>query len=263
MIPFPTGHVPRLRLPPHGMQRLGAVGPLLLPYDLQPISPHIEETPAWARHPRHRLGISSLAVDCSTQLAGQSAPSGILYSGGRDGLIIAWDLGLPTKRRRSKPSAAKGKRNDHWEYLTGWADDAIEEEEEDERIGTDGDVLGEVTSALKRQRNASVSGEIPIEQQWEVDSASFKAGTHSEFRQCAQAHSDWINDILLCNHNQTVVSASSDGTIKAWNPHAAIPSDPAMVGSHTDYVRCLSLWYVLPAESLSVAHPTPAANRTG
>ena len=130
-------------------------------------------------------------------------------------------------------------------------------------MGTDGDVLGDVTSALKRQRNASVSGETPFEQQWEVDPSLLKPGAHSEFRQCAQAHSDWINDILLCNHNQTVVSASSDGTIKAWNPHAALASDPSIIGSHTDYVRCLSLWYVFPTESLSVAHPTLVGTRTG
>lgn len=84
---------------------------------------------------------------------------------------------------------------------------------------------------------------------------------HSQFRQCAQAHTDWVNDILLCNYNQTgenmfsfcfndpgsnclVVSASSDGTIKAWNPHASTLSDPSTVGSHSDYVRCLTQWYV-------------------
>ncbi|KAJ2918916.1 hypothetical protein MD484_g1508, partial [Candolleomyces efflorescens] len=145
------------------------------------------------------------------------------------------------KRKQSRPP--QGPRvNGQWEVLTGWADDTIEEEgEEDERLGTDGDVLGEVTSALKRQRSASVSGEVPFEHQWEVDMASFKPGSHSEFRQCAQAHSDWINDIVLCNHNQTVLSASSDGTIKSWNPHAAIPSDPTIIGTHADYVRCLSL----------------------
>ncbi len=80
----------------------------------------------------------------------------------------------------------------------------------------------------------------------------------SQFRQCVQAHTDWVNDLLLCNYNQTgmsqglnlypeltlsiVVSASSDGTVKAWSPHAAVPTDPITLGSHADYVRCLSLW---------------------
>ena len=77
-------------------------------------------------------------------------------------------------------------------------------------------------------------------------------------------HSDWVNDIVLTNHNQTgtyhslyhayvgrlshstqrdlVVTASSDGTVKAWNPHAN--SEPSIVGQHADYVRCLTYWYV-------------------
>ena len=69
-----------------------------------------------------------------------------------------------------------------------------------------------------------------------------------------------MNDLLLCNYNQTgvyplfslyhkanirafiVVSASSDGSIKAWNPNSAHPSDPFVVGTHGDYVRCLASW---------------------
>ena len=177
IIPPAAGNVSRLRLPPHGTQRLGAVGPLLLPYEAHP-APHVEEKPPWARHPRHRLGISSLALDSSTNLAGRNSPGGILYSGGRDGLIIAWDLGVPMKKRKQSKAPQGPRVNGQWEVLTGWADDTIEEEgEEDERLGTDGDVLGEVTSALKRQRSASVSGEVPFEHQWEVDMASFKPGS--------------------------------------------------------------------------------------
>lgn len=53
-------------------------------------------------------------------------------------------------------------------------------------------------------------------------------------------HTDWVNDILLCNYNQTVVSASSDGTIKSWSPHSTSPQEPSFIGSHDDYVRCLA-----------------------
>lgn len=37
-----------------------------------------------------------------------------------------------------------------------------------------------------------------------------------------------------------VVSASSDGTVKAWNPHSQ--QDPSIIGTHSDYVRCLGYW---------------------
>ncbi|EAU81628.2 hypothetical protein CC1G_02644 [Coprinopsis cinerea okayama7 len=241
VIPPPTTHVRRLQLPPHGSQRLGAVSPLLTPHPTQAASDDVEETPPWARHPRHRLGVSALALDTTTCLAGRSAPEGILYSGGRDGLVIARDLRVPMKRRRAQLSS-QNRLKDRWEVITGWADDAIEEEGEDgEERGPDGDVLGEVAAQTKKQRSASISGDVQLENMWETDMGLFKAGVHSEFRQSAQAHSDWINDILLCNYNQTVITASSDGTVKSWNPHSSIPTDPVVIGTHVDYVRCLSL----------------------
>lgn len=85
----------------------------------------------------------------------------------------------------------------------------------------------------------------------------------THFRQAVQMHTDWVNDILLCNYNQTrsclplllvslsysqraVVSASSDGTIKAWSPHVHGQSsplhEPTVIGTHTDYARCLAYW---------------------
>ena len=85
----------------------------------------------------------------------------------------------------------------------------------------------------------------------------------SHFRQAVQMHPDWINDMILCNYNQTrtfllffpnvasadfstVVTASSDGTIKAWSPHthgqSASLHEPTVVGTHSDYVRCLAYW---------------------
>ena len=38
----------------------------------------------------------------------------------------------------------------------------------------------------------------------------------------------------------TVVSASSDGFVKAWNPHVLPCSEPNVIGSHGDYVRCIA-----------------------
>lgn len=258
VIPPPTDSVPRLQLPPYGSPRLGTIGPLLTPVIGQnDTSEHTAHQ--HSRHPRHRLGVASLALDTSTQLVGKSSPEGILYTGGRDGLVISWDLGIGMKKRvcdRGKSVSRK------WEMLTGWADDVIEEEgEDDDRIASDGDILGDVN--YRRQRTPQRSGEIPYEHQWETDLIAFKPGLvrfpissclqyiltellcqkqRSHFRQRAEVHSDWVNDIALCNYNQTIVSASSDGTVKAWNPHSSSNSDPIQIGSHNDYVRCLTYW---------------------
>ncbi|KAJ7155376.1 hypothetical protein C8R43DRAFT_1234971 [Mycena crocata] len=237
IIPPPTDPVPHLDLPSPTANRLGLVRPLLIPSKHQP--PPDQESAARSRHPRHRLGVAALALDTSTQLVGRSAPEGILYSAGRDGLVLSWDLGLPLRRRT--PPDVPGKRG-RWETLTGWADDAIDEEAEeaDDRPTSDGDVLGDVTVGAGRRRRAFTGArELPHEEQWELEDAISKQRP-SSFRQCVQTHTDWVNDILLCNYNQTVVSASSDGTVQAWTPHAAGAPDPTIIGTHSDYVRCLA-----------------------
>ncbi|KAF9466659.1 hypothetical protein BDZ94DRAFT_1186716 [Collybia nuda] len=240
VIPPSTETTTKLQLPPHGTSRLGSVGPLLIPLANDRVQGTEDGKPRLTHHPRHLLGISSLALDTSTQLTGKGSPEGILYSGGRDGLIMSWDLGLPMKKKKLKGEAELTRRDSRWEIMTGWADDAIDEEGEDgeDRPQSDGDVLGEVTANSSRRRMAH-SRTIPYENQWETDLAAFKPGKGSEFRQCAQANTDWVNDILLCNHNQTVISASSDGSVKSWSPHLTL-SDPSTIGMHNDYVRCLA-----------------------
>lgn len=178
VIPPPSEPIPRLQLPPHGVPRHGAVGPLLIPHH----SPHTPEPgtstqkPEGPSHPRHRLGIASLALDTSTQLLGRASPEGILYTGGRDGLVISWDLGIPMKQRTQRYGVPEGGSSGRrWEIMTNWADDIIEEETDDgEEFRSDGDVLGEVTGRTKK-RIAGVQQEIPYEEQWEVDVGALEA----------------------------------------------------------------------------------------
>ena len=60
------------------------------------------------------------------------------------------------------------------------------------------------------------------------------------FRQQVQAHTHWVNDILLAQSNSAIVSASSDITVKIWRPHSEESQIPITVGLHSDYVKCLA-----------------------
>ncbi|KAF8901320.1 hypothetical protein CPB84DRAFT_1747077 [Gymnopilus junonius] len=319
--------------PPLGVSRLGVPGPLLVPHP----HPHAHAIPhahshsysstsqSDARHghrrdtntnttpptPRHRLGVACLALDTSTQLVGNASPEGILYTGGRDGMVMSWDLGIPMKKRElgrrssyldgngnvgghreeeeeeeedegvdgpggsNNPrtrARARRRTSGRWEILTGWDDagdsdggDGGGEDGGDERHGAGGgrghghghQIEADERKECGRGAGAGANGNgdagnraggggdreedgVPYERRWETDLGAFQPGTRTRFRQCSQAHTDWVNDILLCNYNQTLVSASSDGTVKAWNPHAALPSDPVKIGKHADYVRCLA-----------------------
>ncbi|KAK7054336.1 hypothetical protein VNI00_003530 [Paramarasmius palmivorus] len=245
-IPAPTDHVPHLKLPTPGASRFGHTGPWLIPAEPSPslhpqnsLRDHgVRQLPT-PRHPRHRLGISSLALDTSTQLAsGSQSPEGILYSGGRDGMIISWDLHLRMRTKARRKTRVGSQSKYRWELMTGWADDVFDEDgDEDEFV--DGDVLGEVTGHKRRATRDDEGEEIPYERCWEMEGSG--VGKPTSFRQCAQMHSEWINDLVLCNYNQTVVSASSDGTLKTWNPHSQYAPDISVFGQHNDYVRCLAV----------------------
>lgn len=157
VIPSPSDPVQRLQLPPFAVPRNGATGPLLIPSPNN--TPY--EVPR-SRHPRHRLGVVSLALDTSTHLAGRYAPEGILYSGARDGLVCSWDLELPMRRRKEEKRRFVGR----WEGMTGWGDDVFDEDDEEDRIRSDGDILGDVNSPRRRRRTDEP---IPYEQRWETD----------------------------------------------------------------------------------------------
>lgn len=53
-------------------------------------------------HPRHSLGVTTLALDTATQLSGKPGPEGILYTSGKDGLVASWQLGIQTRQRNRR-----------------------------------------------------------------------------------------------------------------------------------------------------------------
>ncbi|OIW25796.1 WD40 repeat-like protein [Coniochaeta ligniaria NRRL 30616] len=111
----------------------------------------------------HRLGVNGLAVD---------RDNAILYSGGRDGVVCAWDLNLDLTQGHSHGGA--------------------------------------------------------------------KPKPTTRFRTQTHPHTHWINDITLAQNNTALVSASSDLTVKVWRPHSDLKEEPATIGQHADYVKCVA-----------------------
>ncbi|KAJ2615406.1 hypothetical protein H4S08_001257 [Coemansia sp. RSA 1365] len=131
----------------------------------------------------HTLGVNALAL--SLQPGQGTEEGGILFSGGRDGVVKAWDLHLPLR----KAAETLGGNND-----TAWAIDRHQ----------------------ARQQRAQTT-----------------------LRATCAVHSDWVNDIVVANAGQTVVSASSDQAVHAWSPFR--PDEQAQaVGAHADYVKALA-----------------------
>ncbi len=146
----PTAPVPYLALPPLDTPRHGSPRPILQPRAAATGNPFGSSAGASfggptaadsAAHPRHCLGVAAIALDTTTQLAGRAAPEGILYSGGRDGLVAAWETGLRF-RRRTRPRWAGGRRRRvDWERLEEgvWDEEAVEDgDEEGSASGSEG-----------------------------------------------------------------------------------------------------------------------------
>ncbi|UPX10907.1 uncharacterized protein EKO05_0001542 [Ascochyta rabiei] len=124
----------------------------------------------------HRLGVNGLAVD---------PQSSTLYSGGRDGVICAWDLGLDLNHAAAAAAAD--------------ADDELD----------------------------------PFADSHATDDKP----PPTQFRSQVQAHTHWINDLVLASNSAALVSASSDITVKIWRPAAYEAMPPETIGLHTDYVK--------------------------
>lgn len=237
VLPLPTNSPPLLSLPPIGLIKKGQIGPL---YTSKPAPIRYSKLGKFTKdqgaHPRHRLAVQALALDLSTNLHGETSPGGILYTGGRDGLICSWELGLPTKRRKK----SYGKSND----LNGDKDELSSDEYSDnsdiesKRISNNrwkredldpldlgdlklpGSGLGSgkkfkefnksrrdssthTTRGLEREEPFLDS--IAVEDRYEVDDTRIKTlpVPTARFRQCVQSHTDWVNDIVLCDYNRT------------------------------------------------------------
>uniref|UniRef100_A0A671Y781 WD repeat domain 48b n=1 Tax=Sparus aurata TaxID=8175 RepID=A0A671Y781_SPAAU len=51
-------------------------------------------------------------------------------------------------------------------------------------------------------------------------------------------HTDWVNDIVLCCNGKTLISASSDTTVKVWNAHKGFCM--STLRTHKDYVKAIA-----------------------
>ncbi|KAG4421782.1 hypothetical protein IFR04_005032 [Cadophora malorum] len=124
----------------------------------------------------HRLGVNGLAVD---------RDQSILYSGGRDGAICAWNLNLDLK--------------------------------------------------------SPIPSENPFDSPDDPTSeTSSNTQTSTTFRAQTQAHTHWVNDIVLAQNNTALVSASSDLTVRLWRPLSNESEAPQTIGQHADYVKCVA-----------------------
>ena len=85
-----------------------------------------------------------------------------------------------------------------------------------------------------------VQAENPFDSPEDPPESTKKPKTSSTFRAQTQAHTHWVNDIVLAQNNTALISASSDLTVKVWRPLSNGSEEPQTIGQHSDYVKCLA-----------------------
>ncbi|XP_035658852.1 WD repeat-containing protein 48-like isoform X1 [Branchiostoma floridae] len=85
------------------------------------------------------------------------------------------------------------------------------------------------------QKRLFTSGRDSIIRIWNVNNLSSK---HDPYIQSMEHHTDWVNDIVLCCNGRTLISASSDTTVKVWNAHKGFCM--STLRTHKDYVKALA-----------------------
>lgn len=161
--------------------------------------------------------MQALALDLSTAVSsgdstarsdGEAAPDGLLYTGGRDGLLCSWECSLPTKRRRRGYGTQPEVDED-----AGSDSDLDDSDDERQTVPAMDKLklndLGNrpVSVASTRNRSPMPSGarprrdsststtkddSLPVEERWEIDAERVQSAPapKSTFRQAVQSHTD-------------------------------------------------------------------------
>ena len=238
------GALPTLSFPPVDTPRRAHAGPLY--GDSLPPRPASN-----ANAQGHRLAVQSLCLDLETSISPANEPAGILYSGGRDGVVCSWELGLKTRRRSKSttnnersPAGYDGDSDDDGSEIY----DNFEPLEQSGRVvetrARNGSTSRGSTSRLSNALGTSTTAAPPPIGRWEIDDARLKrTAPKGKFRQCVQNHTDAINDLVLAVHNRSLVSCSDDGSLMVWRPHGtpAEQVSPTVLGRHSDYCRTLAV----------------------
>lgn len=162
-------------------------------------------------HQGHSLGVNALEF---------SGAENKLFSAGRDGIVSSW-VGLETFQDVDYPLSDLDHKLNSYNAIHDYATASYDDESE--------------LVFLESQIRRGISFQQP-------KYGNYKMGSH------VQLHSDWINDIKLLSDNKSIVSCSSDLSVKLWNSKT---DKVSVIGYHQDYVKCLAYTKSSPSQIVS------------
>ncbi|XP_065897763.1 WD repeat-containing protein 48-like isoform X2 [Dysidea avara] len=103
---------------------------------------------------------------------------------------------------------------------------------EEERLNRSGVNSLQINAANGRLFTA---GRDSVVRCWDISSYGLE---EEPYIQSMEHHTDWVNDIVLCGDGHTMMSASSDTTLKMWDTQRALCL--STLRTHKDYVKALA-----------------------
>ncbi|KAK9459214.1 uncharacterized protein V1516DRAFT_567654 [Lipomyces oligophaga] len=168
----------------------------------------------------HTLGVNSIAVDPTPPL--HSTHAGLLYTAGRDGMVISWNL--------DDVNLARSSYSTFDELNPDVSLDSVKVPAVDES--------STMEQAAKSNLPTLTDAPTPQSGGAQKSSSDLSPRGKTTFRSKIQLHTHWVNDLILANNYKTVISCSSDLTVKLWNPKSNMHST---IGQHNDFVKCLAI----------------------
>ncbi|KAJ3156905.1 hypothetical protein HDU86_003440 [Geranomyces michiganensis] len=194
----------------------------------------------------HSAGINSLALDTTTTTTTTTATAiplntdhgtedydsrprprddiggggGILYTAGRDSVVNAWNCHIDFARHREIAHAREMMDRQLQRRF---------EEDEDEEDGFAAVSIPMLDRTLLQTQTGGGGGSPAGLRIPKAPPTLIRSFQH---------HSGWVNDIVLVDNNQHIVTASNDRTI--FCSRADQTNAPTAIGVHADYVKCLA-----------------------
>lgn len=107
--------------------------------------------------------------------------------------------------------------------------------EEEERLNRSGVNALQFDAVSSRLYTAGRDSIIRI---WQRDQENGEKVKDGGYLASMEHHTDWVNDIVLCNKGRTLISASCDANVKVWNTRKGYCM--STLRTHKDYVRALA-----------------------
>lgn len=107
--------------------------------------------------------------------------------------------------------------------------------EEEERLNRSGVNSLQFDPATNRLYTAGRDSIIRV---WQRDQEHCENVKDGGYETSMEHHTDWVNDIVLCNKGRTLISASCDANVKVWNTRRGYCM--STLRTHKDYVRALA-----------------------